>query len=193
MPKTYKIYKCVNNVNNKIYVGFTHKKIEKRIIEHKSAVRNGSDYLLHKAIKKYGFENFSWEIIFESFDKKYALDELEGHFIKEFNSFYLNGFGYNMTYGGQGGMLGKTHSIQTREKMKLARKNSKFKIRNPDGIGLEKAIAKSAEVLRGKPSWNKGKKQTWENGGKKFKGKSWKIDMFTGKRIWVEKIENGSH
>ena len=64
--KTYKIYKCVNNVNGKIYIGYTHKSLEKRIIEHKSSSKNGSYYLLHKALQKYGSDNFSWEIIFES-------------------------------------------------------------------------------------------------------------------------------
>lgn len=185
MRKTYKIYKCVNNINKKIYIGYTHKHLEKRIIEHKSASTKRSEYLLHKAIRKYGFENFSWEIVFESFDKKYALCELENHFINEYNSFYLNGCGYNMTLGGQGGMSGKTHSDETKEKMKIARRNSKYQVRNCNGIGLDKAIIKSAESRKGKPSWNAGMQQTWENGGKKFKGKTWIKDQVTGKRVWI--------
>ena len=102
--KTYKIYKCTNNVNGKIYIGYTHKTLEKRIIEHKCSVNTGSNYLLHKAMRKYGFENFSWELIFESFDKDYALNQLENDFILEYNSYFENGNGYNMTFGGQGGM-----------------------------------------------------------------------------------------
>lgn len=185
MCKTYKIYKCVNNINGKIYIGYTHKSIEKRIVEHKCASLRGSTFLIHKAIKKYGIKNFSWEVIFESFDKKYALEELEPYFIKEYNCYYEDGFGYNMTFGGQGGMAGKVHNEGTKQKMRTARKNSKYQIRNPYGIGLDKAVLKSAEAKRGKPSWNRGKKQTWENGGKQFKGKTWIKDKITGKRVWI--------
>ena len=31
--KIYKIYKCTNNVNGKVYIGYTHKSLDKRIIE----------------------------------------------------------------------------------------------------------------------------------------------------------------
>ena len=188
MGTTYKLYKCVNNINNKVYIGYTHKNIQKRINEHKCAAINGSDYMLHKAIRKYGFVNFSWEIIFESFDKEYALQELERHFISECNSYYLNGYGYNMTLGGQGGMSGKTHTEETKQKMRIARKNSKNKIRNPNGIGLDKAIKKSSEVLRGKPSWNKGipvKESTKQKLSNLYKNRKWIIDPLTNKRVWI--------
>lgn len=121
--KTYKIYKCTNNVNGKVYIGYTHKSLEKRIIEHKSCSKKGSHYLLHKAIQKYGSDAFSWEVIFESQDKKYALEEMETFFIKENNSYFENGCGYNMTYGGQGGMTDKKHSEETKNKLKIARNN----------------------------------------------------------------------
>lgn len=121
--KIYKIYKCCNNVNKKVYIGYTHKSLEKRINEHKSCSRKGSHYLLHKAIQKYGDDVFSWEIIFESKDKKYVLEEMEKFFIKEYNSYFENGYGYNMTYGGQGGMTDKKHTEKTKNKLKIARNN----------------------------------------------------------------------
>jgi group I intron endonuclease len=119
--KTYKIYKCTNNINGKVYIGYTHKSLEKRIIEHKSSSKNGSYYLLHKALQKYGLDNFSWEIIFESKNKKYVLEEMESFFINEYKSFFETGHGYNMTHGGQGGMTDKKHSEETKEKLKIAR------------------------------------------------------------------------
>ena len=119
--KIYKIYKCTNNVNGKVYIGYTHKSLDKRIIEHKSCSKNGSHYLLHKALLKYGKENFSWEIIFESKDQKYMLEEMESYFIDQHNSYFESGCGYNMTYGGQGGMTDKKHTEKTKEKLKLAR------------------------------------------------------------------------
>ena len=121
LTKTYKIYKCTNNINGKVYIGYTHKSLEKRIIEHKSSSKNGSYYLLHKALQKYGLDNFSWEIIFESKNKKYVLEEMESFFINEYKSFFETGHGYNMTHGGQGGMTDKKHSEETKEKLKIAR------------------------------------------------------------------------
>ena len=119
--KIYKIYKCTNNVNGKVYIGYTHKSLEKRIIEHKSCSKKGSYYLLHKAIQKYGMDSFDWKIIFESKDKEYLLKEMESFFIKEYNSYFETGHGYNMTYGGQGGMSNRKHTDSTKEKMKNAR------------------------------------------------------------------------
>jgi len=119
--KIYKIYKCTNEINGKTYIGFTHKSLTKRIIEHKSSAKNGSDYLLHKAIRKYGIDSFKWESLYESFDKEFILFTMENYFIMENNSYFETGFGYNMTFGGQGGMLGKKHTEQTKDKLKLAR------------------------------------------------------------------------
>lgn len=121
MIKIYKIYKCTNEINGKTYIGFTHKTLTKRIIEHKSSAKNGSDYLLHKAIRKYGIDSFKWESLYESFDKEFILFTMENYFIMENNSYFETGFGYNMTFGGQGGMLGKKHTEQTKDKLKLAR------------------------------------------------------------------------
>ena len=121
MIKIYKIYKCTNEINGKTYIGFTHKSLTKRIIEHKSSAKNGSDYLLHKAIRKYGIDSFKWESLYESFDKEFILFTMENYFIIENNSYFETGFGYNMTFGGQGGMLGKKHTEQTKDKLKLAR------------------------------------------------------------------------
>jgi len=119
--KTYKIYKCTNNINEKVYIGYTHKSLEKRMIEHRSCSKNGSYYLLHKALQKYGEDNFSWEIIFESKDKEHVLGKMESYFIKEHNSYFETGYGYNMTHGGQGGMTDKKHTTETKEKLKIAR------------------------------------------------------------------------
>ena len=123
MIKIYRIYKCTNEINGKTYIGFTHKSLAKRIIEHKSSAKNGSDYLLHKAIRKYGIDSFKWECLYESFDKDLVLLTMENHFIMENNSYFETGYGYNMTFGGQGGMLGKKHTEQTKDKLKIARNN----------------------------------------------------------------------
>ncbi len=119
--KVYRIYKCTNQINGKIYIGFTHKSLSKRIIEHKFSAKKDSNYLLHKAIRKYGIDSFNWECLYESFDKNFVLSTMENYFIMENNSYFETGYGYNMIFGGQGGMLGKKHTEQTKDKLKLAR------------------------------------------------------------------------
>jgi group I intron endonuclease len=120
MNTIYRIYRSVNKINKKVYIGYTNKSLEQRTKEHIKAVKKGSKYVFHKSIRKHGSDNFTWEVLFESKDKNFILNEMEFFFIKEHNSFYENGFGYNMTYGGQGGMAGKKHDEPTKEKMKLA-------------------------------------------------------------------------
>jgi hypothetical protein len=58
--------------------------------------------ILHKAIKKYGKDNFAINSIYESTDEWYTSEVMEEYYIREYNSHYLDGHGYNMTYGGMG-------------------------------------------------------------------------------------------
>lgn len=53
------IYKITNNINNKIYIGQSVH-IKRRWAEH---CKPSSDSLISKAIKKYGKDNFTFEII----------------------------------------------------------------------------------------------------------------------------------
>ena len=66
--RTYYIYKYTNLIddNNKIYVGQCFN-INSRKRAHKSAALKGSEAcpLFYRAIRKYGYENFSFEIIEE--------------------------------------------------------------------------------------------------------------------------------
>ena len=98
----YHIYKIENNINGKAYIGYTGKKYPNwRWSEHKSSARNEETpkQIIHKAIKKYGEENFTFEILYSGTDKKRILGEVEDKFIKKYDT--LNN-GYNMTKGGGG-------------------------------------------------------------------------------------------
>ena len=58
------IYKATNKINGKSYVGQTIFTLAERIDGHiKSATKKDSPYHFHKAIRKYGEENFDWETI----------------------------------------------------------------------------------------------------------------------------------
>lgn len=95
------IYKITNKINNKIYIGLS-KNIEHRwnlhIKESKNEKYPQFNYSIHKAFRKYGLENFSFEIIEITDEEK--LFEREIYWISFYDS-YNNG--YNETFGGDSG------------------------------------------------------------------------------------------
>jgi group I intron endonuclease len=97
----YSIYKVVNRVNGKVYIGFTNN-FTVRKQNHINSSKNKRT-LLQKAICKYGVENFEWEIIYQSKDRDFTLKQMEAHFIEEYNSKMPHG--YNICKGGGGGYL----------------------------------------------------------------------------------------
>lgn len=97
--RTYYIYKVTNKINGKIYIGKTGNFKERRW-QHERCYEK-EDCVFHRAIQKYGKENFEWEIIDEASGLENAY-ELEKKYIKEYNS-HIKDNGYNMTKGGAGG------------------------------------------------------------------------------------------
>ena len=97
-----KIYKITNNINGKVYVGQTTKTLTERFKKHCWGTTENDQYHLNmaikKAIRKYGKENFTIELIEEVETSK--LDEREVYWISYYDS-YNNG--YNCTLGGQNG------------------------------------------------------------------------------------------
>lgn len=94
------IYKIVNLVNNKVYVGQTTRTLEERYREHiNHAKSHDRDNSLYKAMNKYGYENFKISTLEEASDNK--LNEKEIYYIALYRSNQRR-FGYNMTEGGNG-------------------------------------------------------------------------------------------
>ncbi len=92
------IYKIVCTATSKLYVGKTTKSIQERFYFHCKDAEYGSNTLLHKAIRKYGKDAFEISPIEECLDE--FSDDRECFWIKELNTF---GQGYNLTEGGGGG------------------------------------------------------------------------------------------
>lgn len=90
------IYKFTNKINNKSYIGQS-KNIEGRYKRHLYDARNGATTIFHAAIRKYGIENFIFEVLEECEAEK--LNELEIYYIQKYNTLMPNG--YNMQTGGQ--------------------------------------------------------------------------------------------
>ncbi len=106
------IYLVTNLINQMKYVGQTIRTLKQRKSSHLSSSKKGSTYYLHRAIRKYGAENFKWEVIYNASSEE-ELNEKETFFIKEYNS----QDGYNLTEGGRG-IRGWKHSELTKEKIK---------------------------------------------------------------------------
>jgi group I intron endonuclease len=96
------------------YVGQTIRTLKQRKSSHLSSSKKGSTYYLHRAIRKYGAENFKWEVIYNASSEE-ELNEKETFFIKEYNTNSQDG--YNLTEGGRG-IRGWKHSELTKEKIK---------------------------------------------------------------------------
>lgn len=90
------IYKITNLINNKIYIGQTVQKPNSRWQKHLSDAKIGSTCPIHLAIKKYGKNNFKFEVIDGALSQS-ELDYKEIHNIYKFNS--LSPKGYNLKLG----------------------------------------------------------------------------------------------
>ena len=92
------IYSFTNLINNKKYIGSTINSPSKRYSQHLYNVRYDTDksqYPLYCAIRKYGEENFKFEILAELNCSEQELREIEHNYIIEYNTIAPNG--YNQT------------------------------------------------------------------------------------------------
>ena len=110
------IYKITNIITNKCYIGETKKNNpELRWNEHKSKIEKGIGCpALQDAVRKYGINNFKFQVLIICFDEDRYRFEIE--YIKKYNSIAPNG--YNLTTGGEGGgFYGKKHTQETIDKI----------------------------------------------------------------------------
>lgn len=93
------IYRIVNDINNKIYVGLATTSIEERFATHLKDChkRTHEKRPLYAAMNKYGIEHFRIELI-EECDIDF-LAEREQYWIEFYDSYHN---GYNATLGGDG-------------------------------------------------------------------------------------------
>ena len=159
------IYKISNNINSKVYIGQTTRTIQERFSEHKNFAKNGSNFLIHKNMRKNGIENFFVEKIEECPNN--LLDNRERYWIQYYNSYYN---GYNATTGGNNVLMQKAlpnfeqvyqdYVIENKTVQQIAKKydicdESVRKILKRNGIQIKKKslynykeVAQSYELLQ---------------------------------------------
>ena len=113
------VYKLTNLLNGKVYVGQTVRTLEQRIDQHKRR----SESVVSQAIKKYGWENFSAEIL-EECQTQEELDRREIFWIAKLDCIAPKG--YNLNEGGSGG---RTPTEETRKK---ASESQRKRYANPE-------------------------------------------------------------
>lgn len=134
-----------------------------------------NDCVISRAIRKYGWKNFTHEVICVTEDRDEAYKILEPKYIAEHRSNERN-IGYNSTAGGDGS-VGYTHSPQAREKMRNLKIGRKL---SPEHV------EKIANSNRGKKRSQESRKKMSEamKGNKNFLGKTFSEDTL---RILSEK------
>ena len=161
------IYKFTHIETGRSYIGQTIQDPNQRRLEHIADSRYTTrEYHFHNAIRKYGIDAFSFEVI----AKASSLDELnllEEKYIEKFDSIN-NGFNIRKAGGN------KTHSEESKQRMSKAQKDAHARRRAANG-GIE------THTL---PRSHKGKTNLWKlldetkqkigaaNKGKQ-KGKTW--------------------
>ena len=119
-PKSFTgiIYKYTNKVNGMMYIGQTMHARNRRKY-HKNGFNSFPEYPFYKAINKYGWENFDYEILYKKHyltreDAEFDLNLWEVHYISLYDS-YIHG--YNQDRGGTC-HLGHSPSEKTRQIMR---------------------------------------------------------------------------
>ena len=126
MKKYNYIYIITNTLDGKIYIG-------KHSTNDLSDGYLGSGIHIKRAIKKYGKENFTKEILAYT-DTKDSLNWLEKYYIRKYKAQNPK-IGYNLTAGGDGGCIPKTEDgrkrLSEKRKGKHHTEEAKMKMRKP--------------------------------------------------------------
>lgn len=170
----YTIYQITNNINGKIYIG-------KHQTQDLEDTYLGSGKLISKAVKKYGKENFTKEVLLICLSKE-DLNLYEKLLIKEKNSCILDEkhTGYNMTRGGDG---------NTSETAKLYVEKQILENRNAF-VGSKGSLLQKERIKNGTHNFNK---ETSSKGGKKgilhVKENGWSAEAIK-KRVETRKAKD---
>jgi group I intron endonuclease len=163
------IYKATNTINQKSYVGKTENTFDKRKSDHLTDAKRDKGFAFHSAIRKYGEENFVWEIVEDNISDDAVLNQKEEYYISLYESFGPKG--YNMTKGGEG-QKGWVPSEETRAKWSEQRRGKDpwnkgtakpKKVLTEEEKAARKADAdrRRSETLKGIRTWNTGLKDVY--------------------------------
>ena len=153
------IYKIENLINHKVYIGQSLD-VYRRFIAHINAKDTTK---FHNSLKKYGFENFSFDLIKETYDLNYW-----EHFLVKLYKATDELYGYNMVEGGMSDNWGYVNDLvhkgiikpykMTEEQIKK-RQQARFGLKvSPEGrrslsIKLKRYTEEHPEVVYKRVKW----------------------------------------
>lgn len=160
---------CATSPSGKKYYGRTIVSLIKRKYSHSADVRRNSNTYFHNALRKYGIENFKWEIVEKIKDPNknnliIKLNEKEIFYIKEKNTLYPNG--YNLMPGGNSYVISPTGKNRLGKSFEeIFGKEKAKEIKNKIGKGIKgKTLGRKQpiEERKRRALSNTGKKRTEE-------------------------------
>lgn len=163
------IYVIENLETGKMYIGQTTRTVEQRFKEHCKSF--SGCHVLRNAIQKHGQDCFAVETLWEGECSQEELNELEIYYIEKHNTIYP--YGYNLTYGGEGGKFSdekrKTLSeacikkYQERPELRIVDKNKYTEeVRKQISEACIKKYQERPELKEATGKKNKGSKRTPE-------------------------------
>ena len=183
---TYELYLITNLINGKKYVGQTNSNSGylNRFKQHVAESFGGyikHTSALHKAIKKYGPENFSVKRLMHSIPEG-LIDYYETLWIDKLKTHIRFNNGYNMTDGGQG-VHGYKHTEQTLKQISESSKAYWDNLRNNYPEKYAYLCTLRSENLKGKPKSIIARKNSSIAAKKRFENEP---GTFTGKKHTAE-------
>lgn len=168
-------YKIICSINGKGYIGIASNGVKTRFNQHKHDAKKGVSTPLHAAIRKYGVENFTIEVL----GKTTNWDEIcliEREMILKYDTLTQNGRGYNVSTGGEG-PFGVKRSTETKEK--LSEITKKWLAEDPDRIQnlIEAGRKQMADPAR-REQIRKGARDAW-------KRPDFRKKFSSGKKKWA--------
>lgn len=169
-------YKITCSINGKGYIGIASNGVNTRFAQHTHDAKKGASTPLHAAIRKYGVDNFTVEVL----GKTTNWDEIcliEREMILVHDTLTQNGRGYNVSTGGEG-PFGVKRSKETRKK--LSEITKKWLAKDPDRIqNLIEAGRKQMADPDQRELSRKGAKDAWEKPGYREK-------VLSGRKQWAK-------
>lgn len=145
------IYMITNKINNEKYIGQTLNFIKRKKDHICNSKNDKISTHLYLAMKKYGIDNFIFEILENNIDKD-DLDNKEIFYIEKFNTFHN---GYNMTVGGENVII---HNPEIKEKIsKTIKRHWENGVYNYRKTNITKALKVAHENASQRA------KKMWEN------------------------------
>ena len=149
IERTWRIYKVTCSITGKSYVGLTVDTLRQRWTNHAcQAAKKHSRMLLHKAIRKYGRENFSM-IELSTHASLEDASTAERKAILDHGT--MKPTGYNLAEGGAGTPgVSRPHSSETKRKIGLANKGRVFTVETRAKLSAAHGRRKMKETTREK-------------------------------------------